>query len=116
MFDLARDGRTAELVTYLDAGVPVELTDASGNSLLMLAAYHGHPDVVRALGERRADVDHANDRGQTPLAGAVFKGADEVIAALVELGADPRCGTPSAIETAHFFGQDELAERLAAAD
>jgi ankyrin repeat protein len=114
MFDLAREGRADELATYLDAGVPVELTDAAGNSLLMLAAYHGHATVVRALAERGADVDHANDRGQTPLAGAVFKGEDDVIAALLEREANPAAGHPSAIETARFFGHDELAARLAA--
>ena len=27
----------------MDAGVPVDLTDAAGNTLLMLGAYHGHP-------------------------------------------------------------------------
>ena len=29
--------------------MPVELTDAAGNTLLMLAAYHGHADAVRVL-------------------------------------------------------------------
>lgn len=112
LFDLARAGRADELVAYLDAGVPVELTDPHGNTLVMLAAYHGHADTVRALTARGADVDRANDRNQTPLAGAVFKGEVEVIDALAGAGADPHAGSPSALETAAFFGRDDLADRL----
>jgi hypothetical protein len=106
LFDFARDGRLEDLVAYLDAGVPVGLTDASGNSLLMLAAYHGHAAVVAALAQRGADVDQLNDRGQSPLAGAVFKGEDSVVDTLLAAGADPRVGSPSAAETAAFFGRE----------
>ncbi len=106
MFDLAREGAFERLAAYVDAGVPVELTDAAGNTLLMLAAYHGHPATVAALVERGADVDRVNDRGQSPLAGAVFKGEDEVVATLLGHGADPDAGTPSARATAEMFGRD----------
>ena len=43
--------------------------------------------------------------GQAPLAGAVFKGEDEVVATLLGLGADPEAGTPSARATAEMFGR-----------
>ena len=58
-----------------------------------------HPDHAGA------DVDRVNDRGQAPLAGAVFKGEDEVVATLLGLGADPDAGTPSARATAEMFGR-----------
>lgn len=74
VFDLARRGETEALAAYVDAGVPANLTNDRGDSLLMLAAYHGHAAAVTALVGRGADPDRANDRGQTPLAGAVFKG------------------------------------------
>lgn len=106
MFDLAREGHAERLAAYVDAGVPVDLTDAAGNTLLMLAAYHGHATTVESLAERGADVDRLNDRGQSPLAGAVFKGEDEVVASLRRLGADTEAGSPSARETAAFFGRD----------
>jgi ankyrin repeat protein len=108
IFDLARQGRTAELSGYVDEGFPVNLTNARGDSLLMLAAYHGHAELVQALLERGADANQANDSGQTPLAGAVFKGADEVVRALVAAGADPAAGSPSAVETARTFGREHL--------
>ncbi|GAA1909616.1 ankyrin repeat domain-containing protein [Nocardioides lentus] len=106
MLDLAREGDAAGLLAYVDAGVPVDLTDARGNTLLMLGAYHGHPEVVRGLGERGADVDRLNDRGQSPLAGAVFKGEDAVVTVLRELGADLDAGHPTARATAAMFGYD----------
>ncbi|GAA2885735.1 ankyrin repeat domain-containing protein [Streptomyces mexicanus] len=108
IFDLARRGRTEELVAYVDAGVPADLTNDRGDSLVMLAAYHGHADTVRALLARGAEADRVNDRGQTPLAGAVFKGEQQVIEALLEGGADPTAGTPSALDTARMFGRSEL--------
>jgi hypothetical protein len=58
--------------------------------------------------ERGADPDRPNDHGQTPLAGAVFKGEQAVIEALLDGGADPSAGTPSAVETARMFGLDDL--------
>jgi ankyrin repeat protein len=108
VFDLARQGDTDRLAAYVDAGVPADLTNDRGDTLLMLAAYHGNAATVRALLERGAEADRTNDRGQTPLAGAVFKGARDVIAALVDAGADPAAGTPSAIDTARMFGKADL--------
>lgn len=107
-FALARTGETEALIDYVEAGVPVDLADDKGNTLVMLAAHQGNADTVAALIEHGADVNRPNDRGQTPLASAV-SGADEAtVAALVAGGADPDAGTPSARESAVFFGRDEL--------
>jgi ankyrin repeat protein len=69
----------------------------------MLAAYHGRADVVRLLLSHGADPNRVNDRGQTPLAGAIFKNEVEVADALLEGGADPLWGAPSSLETATIF-------------
>ncbi|MFJ9249510.1 ankyrin repeat domain-containing protein [Streptomyces sp. NPDC101776] len=114
IFDLARRGGTEALVAYVDAGVPANLTNDRGDSLVMLAAYHGHADAVRALLARGAEADRINDRGQTPLAGAVFKGEHEVIEVLLAGGADPAAGTPSAVDTARMFAKAELLELFGA--
>ena len=108
MFDLARHGEGERLAAYVDAGVPVDMTDASGNTLLMLAAYHGHAATVALLAARGADPDRVNDRGQSPLAGAVFKDEQDVVRTLLEAGADPDAGTPSARATAAMFGRADL--------
>ena len=53
-------------------------------------------------------MDALNHRGQSPLAGAVFKQADAVIAALLAAGADPDAGMPTARATAAMFGRPDL--------
>ena len=107
-FDFARAGDIERLRAYIENGVPANLTDAAGNTLLMLAAYHGHPETVRMLVELGADPDRTNDRGQSPLAGAILKGEDHVVAALLDADADPDVGTPSARAAAQLFDRDEL--------
>jgi ankyrin repeat protein len=108
IFELARAGDAQALAAYVDAGVPVNLCNDKGDSLLMLAAYHGHAAAVAALLQRGADPGRANDRGQTPLAGAVFKGEAAVVRVLLDGGADPEAGTPSAAATARMFGNEEF--------
>jgi ankyrin repeat protein len=112
LFDFARTGQTAQLAQYLDHGVPVDLANQNGDTFVMLAAYKGHAETVAMLAARGADVNKLNDRGQSPLAGAIFKKEEAVIEALIEAGASPTAGTPSAIDTATLFGQTELAARL----
>lgn len=114
VFDFARHGDAARLAAYVDAGVPVDLTNDAGDTLLMLAAYHGHADAVAALLQRAADPNRANDKGQTPLAGAVFKGETEIVRLLAAAGADPDAGTPSARDAAVMFGKSELLELFGA--
>ena len=108
LFQAAREGNSALLGGYLAAGAPATLTNAAGDSLLMLAAYHGHADTVRLILGHGGDANAANDRGQTPLAGAVFKGYTEVVRALLDAGADPDAGTPSARAAAQMFARTDI--------
>ncbi|WP_430784331.1 ankyrin repeat domain-containing protein [Actinoplanes sp. G11-F43] len=108
MFDLARAGEAGELAAQVDAGLPVNLTGAKGDTLLILAAYHNHTGTVTALLERGADPERANDRGQTALGAAVFRRNAETVRALLRAGADPRSG----LATAEFFGLPEMVELL----
>ncbi|RKT19235.1 hypothetical protein BX285_3691 [Streptomyces sp. 1114.5] len=114
LFDAARAGETDTLAAYLEAGAPADLTNDRGDTLVMLAAYHGHAATVEVLLRHGADPNLANDRGQTPLAGAVFKGAEDVLTALLAGGADPHAGVPSAVDTARMFGKEELVARFEA--
>lgn len=92
-----------------------KLKRMTGNTLLMLASYAGHASLTQALLERGADPNRLNDLGQSMVAGAVFKAHDEVVRILIEKGgADPRLGTPNAIQAAHMFGRKELMELLGA--
>ena len=112
VFDLARGGYTEELAAYVDAGVPVNLTNDKGDTLLILAAYHGHPGTVAALLDRGADHSRANDRGQTALASAVFRQSSDTVRQLLDAGADPDAGGPSARATAVFFELPAMTELL----
>ncbi|GLZ39864.1 ankyrin repeat domain-containing protein [Actinokineospora sp. NBRC 105648] len=107
-FEAVRAGDTAELVAALAAGVAVNLANQSGDTLVMLAAYHGHLAALEVLLERGADPNRLNDKAQSPLAGAVFKTSDDIVRVLLAAGADPAAGQPSAVDTARMFGRDEL--------
>ncbi len=113
VLDLARDGATQQLARLIERGVPVNLTGGSGDSLLILAAYHDHPETVRMLLEHGADVDRINDRGQTALGAAVFRQSAVAVELLLDHGADVHAGSRSAADIAAFFGLDERASLLA---
>lgn len=106
--DLAREGDTEQLIEFVGHGLPVNVTDSDANTLLMLAAYHGRAATVRALLDHGADPDARNARDQSPIAGALFKGADDVVAVLLEAGADLDAGVPTARDAAKMFGRENL--------
>lgn len=114
VFDLARAGDTSSLGGLVDAGLPVNLTNDKGDSLLILAAYHDHPPTVRALLQRSADTARVNDRGQTALGAAVFRRSAAGVEALLEAGADPALGSPSAVEVARAFDLPDMLVQLGA--
>ena len=116
MFDLARDGDTEALVAALDRGVPTNLSNAKGDTLLILATYHGHTATVRALLERGADVTRVKDNGQTALAAAVFRNSAENATLLLDAGADPRQGPRTALEVAQVFDLPEMLALLTSRD
>ena len=80
-------GQVQELGELLRMGLPPNLRNEKGDSLLMLASYHGHAGAVRVLLEHGADPELPNDRGQTPLAGAAFKGDIATVQSLLDGGA-----------------------------
>lgn len=106
LFDYARAGSTTHLLPYLTAGIPPNLTNSAGDTLLMLASYHGHAATAKALLDAGADPNVLNGRGQSPIAGAVFKGYDEVVKVLWEGKADTGAGHPNAVDCAMMFKRE----------
>lgn len=117
VFGYARGGHAPELAELLGMGLPPNLRNEKGDSLLMLASYHGHGDAVRVLLHHGGDPELANDRGQTPLAAAAFKGDAGVVRLLLERGAlvDGRGeGARTALMVAAMFDRAEIVEMLLA--
>ena len=86
VFDRARQGDADMLRRLLENGLPANLRNHKGDTLVMLASYHGHLEATRVLLEHGADPLIANDNGQLPVAGAAFKGNLEMVRLLVEQG------------------------------
>jgi len=87
--ELARKGDTVGLAALIKGGLAVDAQDAKGNTLLMLASYHGKAETVAMLLKARATVDLRNAKGQTPLGGVAFKGYADIATLLLDAGADP---------------------------
>jgi len=107
VYNAARTGDLPFFNQALPARLPPNMTNEKGDSLIMLATYHGHPALVRLLLSHGADPNRLNDRGQSPLAGAVFKNEDETVEVLLDGGADPELGEPSATDAAMLFRMTE---------
>ena len=114
VFEMAREGDTDQLQDLLEGGLPVNLTNSKGDTLLLLASYHTHPETVRLLLRHGADTNRINDRGQTPVAAAAFRQQAEIVTDLLAAGADARAGQPSAVDTARFFDLPEMSALLEA--
>ncbi|MBL7259727.1 ankyrin repeat domain-containing protein [Paractinoplanes lichenicola] len=112
MFDLARNGGAQELIENVAAGLPANLTNDKGDTLLILAAYHNQVDTVAGLLEHGADPNRVNDRGQSALSAAVFRQNALTVKTLLAAGADPDGGTPSARATAEYFKLPEMTALL----
>ncbi|UFH50866.1 ankyrin repeat domain-containing protein [Pseudomonas sp. KNUC1026] len=115
VLEVARHGDAVMLERLLGKGLPANLKDHKGDSLLMLASYHGHAQATEVLMRYGADPMMANDRGQLPIAGAAFKGDLAVMRALVEGGA-PVDGTGAdgrtALMMAAMFDRVEMIDYL----
>ncbi|KNC17876.1 ankyrin [Arthrobacter sp. RIT-PI-e] len=108
VFELARQGRTGELMSVVGSGIPVNLTNSRGDTLLILAAYHRRADTVSGLLGAGADTSRVNDMGQSALAAATFRRDEGIVDDLLRAGADPHLGPRSAIAVARQFGLTDM--------
>ncbi|MEM1221878.1 MAG: ankyrin repeat domain-containing protein [Verrucomicrobiota bacterium] len=116
-FDYARSGKTTDLESLLADGLSPDSSDSRGQSLLMLASYHGHLEASELLIKYGAQPDLPNKRGQTPLGGVAFKGHTPIAELLIKQGADVNADngfgmTP--LSLARMSGQTEVAQLLLA--
>lgn len=117
VFGYARGGHAAELAELLAMGLPANLCNEKGDSLLMLACYHGQSEAAGVLLNHDADPELANDRGQVPLAGAAFKGDVVTTRLLLDRGAavdGAGEGGRTALMVAAMFNRTEIVDILLA--
>ena len=88
IFDSIQSGNISGVKEFLDAGVPVNLTDEEGWSLLHHAAACGQVEVIWLLQENGCYVDTGDVNGCTPLHYAAANGFVESVRALIEMGSD----------------------------
>ena len=80
---------TQWLLYLLRARANPDLRDGDGNTALHIAAQIGYADGIHWLTTIEADINAANNRGETPLILAVEQHNTEIVRQLVEAGADP---------------------------
>ena len=117
VFQYTRAGNVEELRPLLEAGLPANIRNDKGDSLLMLASYHGGAELARVLMQHGGDPELVNDRGQTPLAAAAFKGDLAVVKVLLAGGADVNGSGPdgrTALFTAAMFDRVDVLRHLLA--
>ncbi|MGI4984202.1 MAG: ankyrin repeat domain-containing protein [Janthinobacterium lividum] len=117
VFECARRGDAVMLGRLIDKGLPPNLRNDKGDSLVMLASYHGHAEAVRVLLSKQADPNLSNDNGQLPIAGAAFKGYRDVIEALLANGAEVDGASAdgrTALMMAAMFNRTEIVDLLIA--
>ena len=119
VFQLARTGDAQMLTRLLQKGLPPNMSNHKGDTLLMLAAYHGQVDATKALLEAGAEPDRYNDMAQTPLAGAAFKGYLPIVELLLSHGAQPGFAPPGGktpLMFAAMFNRLEIVRLLLSQD
>ena len=88
IFEAAQSGNVSMIENYLDLGVPPDLVDEEGWSILHHAASHGQVEVMKLLHSRGCSVDPVDRHGRTPLHHAAASGECGSIGVLVELGSN----------------------------
>lgn len=67
IFSFARHGRCEEIDKLLDQGLPVDIRDEFGNTLLIIACQNGNKRVAKTVLRRGANINARNYKGNTPL-------------------------------------------------
>lgn len=84
------EGKTDEVISYLDRGMDINQTNQNGQTLLMIAAYNGNNDLVRFCIEKGAEVNARDSGGRTALMYAASGPFPETVKYLLKKGADPK--------------------------
>jgi hypothetical protein len=115
LWRIAESGETGLLEQLLARGAEVNAINAEGVTALMIAAYHGNVEMVRALTDYGADLHATDDDGFTALTLADHSGHEEIVRILLARGAKkvPRA---SAYASTDPFATDETYDTFSDAE
>lgn len=93
LFEVVKAGDLATMQRMLAGGADVNVRDAEGGTLLMLAAHLGNLPMVNALIAAGSDVNACDERGWAPLIKAAYnadqkRGFADVVQVLIDAGAN----------------------------
>lgn len=118
-FDDARNaavlGDAKGLARLIDGGIDPNSVDASGNTLLILAAREGQAATVEALLQRGVPIDQQSPSGDSALMLAVLGGYDDVVRMLLKAGAKVDHDGWAPLHYAAFEGRESMLDALFAA-
>jgi ankyrin repeat protein len=119
LWDAAKTGDTTALSAALGRGARIDSLDTrtnrNGRLALNWAAWFDHPEAIRFLVRRGANINLANLTGFTPLHHAAENGSLAATRALVALGADRKLVNADglrAVDVARERGRLEVASLL----
>jgi len=90
IFSCARHNRVDDVERLLDMGVPVNVRDKFGNTILTISCQNGNKRVTKAALRRGADINAQNYKGNTPLHFCFTYGYGDTLGQyMISKGADP---------------------------
>ena len=113
--EVIKEGRIAEVKTFLEKGGDPNIVTDTGQSLLLIAAVEKHPEIVKLLLARGANPDSADRHGQTPVFFAAYNQDLDSVAALIKAEANVNAVTKAgefALLRAVVWGNTRLVEML----
>lgn len=81
-------GDVPTVAAYLDRGLDPNTTDAHGHTIAMIAARHGHAELLSMLISRKASISRQSPSGDTALMIASLSGHYEAVRVLIDAGAE----------------------------
>jgi hypothetical protein len=115
LWRIAETGETGQLEQLLARGAEINDQNGEGVTPLMIAAYHGHLEMVRALTDHGANLQATDNDGFTAVMLADHSGHDEIVKILLARGARkiPRA---SAYASTDPFASDESLDTFSDSD
>ncbi|MCP5002704.1 MAG: hypothetical protein GY941_01940, partial [Planctomycetes bacterium] len=83
-----RGGDASNAFDWMDKGGDVNAKSTGGMTLLMVAAWNGHTDIIHSLISKGADVNAKNGKGETALMLSSLYGLENVVKSLLDNNAE----------------------------